>query len=80
MKFGKHPTVRQFPIAGVLTDDGSKSRSRGGTVTDRPVSAQDLLATMCHALQIDYRKEYTTREGRPMTFLGASARPVQEAF
>jgi len=53
---------------------------RGGAVTDRPVSAQDFLATMCHALQIDYRKEYMTREGRPMTFLGASARPVQEAF
>lgn len=54
--------------------------NRGGTVTDRPVSAQDFLATMCHALQIDYRKEFMTREGRPMTFLGASARPVQEAF
>src|SRR5581483_6013109 len=54
--------------------------NRGGTVTDRPVNAQEFLATMCHALRIDYRKEYMTREGRPMTFLTASARPVQEAF
>ena len=54
--------------------------NRGGTVTDRPVNAQDFLATMCHALGIDYRKEYMTREGRPMTFLTRSARPVQEAF
>lgn len=53
---------------------------RGGTVTDRPVNAQEFLATMCHALRIDYRKEYMTREGRPMTFLTSSARPVQEAF
>lgn len=54
--------------------------NRGGAVTDRPVNVQELLATMCHALRIDYRKEYMTREGRPMTFLTASARPVQEAF
>jgi len=54
--------------------------ARGGTVTDRPVNVQDFLATMCHALRIDYRKEYMTREGRPMTFLTPSARPVQEAF
>ncbi len=54
--------------------------NRGGTVTDRPVNAQEFLATMCHALRIDYQKEYMTREGRPMTFLTRSARPVQEAF
>ncbi len=54
--------------------------NRGGAVTDRPVNVQEFLATMCHALRIDYRKEYMTREGRPMTFLTASARPVQEAF
>jgi len=54
--------------------------NRGGAVTDRPVNVQEFLATMCQALRIDYRKEYMTREGRPMTFLTASARPVQEAF
>ncbi|MFM5983750.1 MAG: DUF1501 domain-containing protein, partial [Sphaerospermopsis kisseleviana] len=27
---------------------------KGGTVTDRPVNVQDFLATMCHALKIDY--------------------------
>jgi len=54
--------------------------ARGGEVTDRPVNAQEFLATMCHALGINYRKEYLSREGRPMTFLERSARPVHEAF
>lgn len=54
--------------------------AKGGTVTDRPVNAQDFLATICHALRIDFHKEYTTREGRPMTFLGRAAKPVADAF
>lgn len=54
--------------------------ARGGEVTDRPVNTQEFLATMCHALNIDCHKEYTTREGRPMTFLNPSAQPVREAF
>jgi uncharacterized protein (DUF1501 family) len=57
-----------------------KVDAKGGEVTDRPVNAQDFLATICHALQIDHRKEYRSREGRPMTFLGKSAKPVAEAF
>ncbi len=57
-----------------------KVDAKGGEVTDRPVNAQDFLATICHALNIDYRKEYMSKEGRPMTFLGKSAKPVMEAF
>ncbi|MCE9531358.1 MAG: DUF1501 domain-containing protein [Planctomycetes bacterium] len=57
-----------------------KVDAKGGTVTDRPVNVQDFLATMCHALKIDYQKEYLGRDGRPMTFLTKSAKPVQEAL
>jgi hypothetical protein len=57
-----------------------KVDAKGGEVTDRPVNAQDFLATICHALKIDYRKEYLSKEGRPMTFLGPKAQPVKEAF
>ncbi|MBA4065662.1 MAG: DUF1501 domain-containing protein [Isosphaera sp.] len=57
-----------------------KVDAKGGEVTDRPVSAQDFLATMCRALGVDYHKEYVSREGRPMTFLGRDAKPVAEAF
>lgn len=54
--------------------------AKGGEVTDRPVNAQEFLATMCHALGIDCHKEYMSKEGRPMTFLGPKAEPVKEAF
>jgi uncharacterized protein (DUF1501 family) len=54
--------------------------AKGGEVTDRPVSAQDFLATICRALGIDYHKEYLSKDGRPMTFLGKGAAPVAEAF
>jgi len=54
--------------------------AKGGEVTDRPVNAQDFLATICHALQIDYHREYMSKEGRPMTFLTSNAMPVMEVF
>lgn len=57
-----------------------KVDAKGGEVTDRPVNAQEFLATMCHALGIDYHKEYQSKEGRPMTFLGKEVKPVKEAF
>lgn len=53
---------------------------KGGEVTDRPVNAQEFLATICHALQIDYHREYQARDGRPMTFLNKGTKPVLEAF
>ncbi len=57
-----------------------KVDARGGEVTDRPVGAQEFLATVCHALGIDYRKDYVSKEGRPMTFLGKGVEPIAEAF
>ncbi len=57
-----------------------KVDAKGGEVTDRPVNAQEFLATICHSLDIDCHKEYQSREGRPMTFLGKNAQPVKEAF
>lgn len=57
-----------------------KVDAKGGEVTDRPVNAQDFLATICHALGIDCHKQYLSKEGRPMTFLGRNAKPVEEAF
>ncbi len=57
-----------------------KVDAKGGEVTDRPVNAQEFLATMCHALGIDHHKEYMSKEGRPMTFLDPKAKHVEEAF
>jgi uncharacterized protein (DUF1501 family) len=50
--------------------------ARGAEPTEGPVSAQDFLATLCSVLDIDHTKEYETKEGRPMSFLKRSARPV----
>lgn len=49
---------------------------RGAEPTDRPVSAQDFLATLCAILGIDPLREYQTREGRPMSFLRPNASAV----
>lgn len=57
-----------------------KVDAKGGEVTDRPVNAQDFLATICRAVGVDFHKEYMSRDGRPMTFLGRNAKPVAEAF
>ena len=51
---------------------------RGAEPADRPVSAQDFLATLCAILGIEYTREYETREGRPMSFLRRNARPILE--
>lgn len=51
--------------------------ARGAEPTERPVSAQDFLATLCRILGIDYTREYETREGRPMSFLRSNARPIE---
>ena len=44
-----------------------KTDSIGGTVTDRPVSPKDLLATAYHLLGFDLETTLTDRTGRPVT-------------
>jgi len=41
----------------------------GGTVTDRPVSPKDMLATMYHLLGIDLETTLTDRTGRPQSIV-----------
>jgi uncharacterized protein (DUF1501 family) len=38
----------------------------GATVTDRPISVVDLLATVCKTLNIDYTQEIVATGGRPI--------------
>ena len=80
---GHYATAWTTWMAGCGVRGGTvvgKVDAKGGEVTDRPVNAQEFLATMCRALRIDFRKEYLSKEGRPMTFLGPKAEPVKEAF
>jgi len=38
----------------------------GATVTDRPISVTDFMATVCRILGIDFEREVTTANGRPI--------------
>jgi len=43
-----------------------KTDKEGGTVTDRPTTAQDFLATVCDLMGIDFTKKNDTANGRPI--------------
>lgn len=79
--FGRTPTLGKqggrdhFPRAWttMLAGGGIKSgqvigktNDMGGDIVDRPISAVDFMATVCTVLDIDYKKEFHTKEGRPI--------------
>jgi uncharacterized protein (DUF1501 family) len=43
-----------------------KTDKEGATVVERPVTAQDFLATICELLGIDYNRQNETPNGRPI--------------
>ena len=49
-------------------------------VAERPVKVADLHATLCHALGIDFNKELTTPQGRPIRLVRKEANPINELF
>jgi uncharacterized protein (DUF1501 family) len=53
--------------------------SKGGsTVEDRPVSAPDLMATICLALGLDPKKQNLSNVNRPIRLADPSAEPIKE--
>jgi uncharacterized protein (DUF1501 family) len=57
-----------------------RTDAKGMTVEDRPVKVGDFVATIYHALGIDYGKK-TVVSGRPIGFVdGDEAKPVHELF
>lgn len=50
----------------------------GATVTDRPISVPDFMATICRLLQIDAKKEYDSPGGRPVPLVQKGGRAVEE--
>jgi hypothetical protein len=55
-----------------------KTSADGMAVEERPVSASDLIATVCVALGLDPAKENRTPEGRPIRLADKAAIPVTE--
>jgi len=60
------------------TDENA--RNPGGTVVDRPINAASFLATIFHALGIDYTKELHAPGDRPIRLVDRSGEPVRELF
>jgi uncharacterized protein (DUF1501 family) len=57
-----------------------RTDKEGATVEERPVSAIDFMATACKALGIDYTKQNTAANGRPVRIADKGANPVMELF
>jgi uncharacterized protein (DUF1501 family) len=92
-EFGRTPTINQgtgrdhFPTAWstVLAGGGIKgggpvgrTSKDGSAVEERPVSAQDFLATVCEALGVDPLKQNQSNVGRPIRIVDKCAKPIKE--
>jgi hypothetical protein len=86
---GAEPGRDHYPRAwsSVLFGGGIKggqvigrTDKEGATVEDRPISAVDLMATVCAILGVDYNKRIMTPIGRPVTIADKGARPIQELY
>jgi uncharacterized protein (DUF1501 family) len=65
--------IKGGSVAGKTSPDGT-------TVTDRPVSVPDLLATVCKAMGIDHEKQNLSNVNRPIRIVDKTARPVTEVL
>jgi hypothetical protein len=94
-EFGRTPRINSasgrdhYPTAwsAVLAGGGIKggqafgSTSKDGTTVEtRPVSAIDLLATVCMALGVDPMKQNLSNVGRPIRIVDKAAQPVREVL
>jgi len=52
--------------------------SQGAAVTDRPISAVDLMATICRILGIDYSQEIVAPNGRPIRLVDKDEQLIRE--
>jgi hypothetical protein len=50
----------------------------GNEVIDRPISVTDFMATTCHLLGIDYKKEVDTLAGRPVRIVDKGESLIRE--
>jgi uncharacterized protein (DUF1501 family) len=67
--------------AGLNTGQAIGSTGQDGLeMEDRPTTAGDFMASICKALRIDFTKEYTTPESRPIAIAAAGSEPVAELF
>jgi len=81
-----HPSCFSCVLAGGGVKGGlrfGKSDKSGNKVADRPVTLQDLNATIAYSLGIDHTQVVSSPSGRPFRMAGADAelgQPVKEIF
>jgi hypothetical protein len=63
--------IKGGQVVGKTSDDGME-------VKDRPVSVNDLFATVCLALGIDYNKKNMSNVGRPIKIVDKNPQPIKE--
>lgn len=76
------PRVFNVALAGGGVKGGQvlgASSPDGSSVKDRPVAVNDLLASFCHAMKIDPKKENMSPLGRPIKVVDGGA-TVKELF
>ena len=54
--------------------------AQGQEVTDRPISVMDFMATVCRLLEIDYGKEITSPNGRPIRIVDKEEKVIREVL
>jgi len=93
-EFGRTPTINtqggrdHFPSAWSTVLAGAiqggqcigKTSGSGASVTDRPVSHADLIATICKALELDPMFQNMSNAGRPIRLADPVAKPISEVL
>jgi hypothetical protein len=67
--------IRTGITVGKTSDTG---RNPGSAATERPISAQDYIGTLCLALGIDTHQEFQGPGQRPMPMVDPAAQPIGE--
>jgi hypothetical protein len=62
-------------VVGRTSDTG---RNPGNTVTERPITAPDYIATLCTVLGIDTHQEFHAPGMRPMPVVEREAQVIRE--
>ncbi len=57
-----------------------RTDKEGATVEDRLISTLDFMASVCKVLGIDYQKQNTAANGRPVRLVDKGAEPIKELF
>ena len=75
-----YPKAWSAVLGGGAVNGGSVlggTSEDGLTVTDRPVTTPDLLATMCLGLGLDPKKQNHSNVGRPVRLVDPEAQPIE---